>query len=294
MNTNSRLFFTLSLLTAANSPVAHATSFYERPFPDAVKDAPIVLRAKVGMSYGHWVLGNDGSKRLFTYIEMQVDEVLKGSVKGSTVIVRELGGEKDGVGMQVPGTAQFKRGEDVVVFANDERDKDGAYDLRGMMMGKYNVVRGEDGQETLTGAGLMGETHPGIRGHDHIVHPEHFSEGGGHDGTEGAPQWTLVKLRELIREQRDPHVSEDQARQNPLTESKPVKSQVIPSPSPAEVKAFSTAHIENGEKAKQALDLQSSSTSRPWSWMTVSLLAAAAAIFGLLVRWMLLKALRRG
>lgn len=277
-------FIIVTLLINAFAFLAQATTFYERPFPDAVKDAPIVLRAKVGMSYGHWVLGSDGSKRLYTYIEMQVDEVLKGGVKGPTLIVRELGGEKDGVGMQVPGTAQFKRGEDVVVFANDHPDKDGAYDLRGMMMGKYNVTKNEEGQEILTGAGLMGETNPALRGHEHIVHPEHFSESDSHGDTEKAPQWTLAKLRDLIRDQgAAPEKSHP-------TELKPVKPQVIPSISPspqvsatADVKIFSTDAVE------QAPELQSSPSSRPWNGVTVSFLALGALILG----WFVRKVLRR-
>lgn len=277
--TQTPIIFIVFLLNILSQKSALATSFYERPFPDAVKDAPIVLRAHVGMSYAHWVQGSDSSKRLYTYTEMQVDEVLKGNVNGSTVIVRELGGEKDGVGMQVPGTAQFKRGEDVVVFANDERDKDGAYDLRGMMMGKYNVTRNEEGHEVLSGAGLMGETNPALRGHDSIIHPEHFSEGGGHDDTADEskrPKWTLAKLRDLIRNQA--HV-----------EPKLTKSHAIisTSPSPQPSKTFSTVIVDR--VVEQAPALQSSTVSQPWSWVTVSLLTLAALFIG----WIVLRVLIR-
>lgn len=281
----TQLFF-IVLLLSSYVPLAHATTFYERPFPDAVKDAPIVLRAKVGMSYGHWVHGNDGSKRLYTYYEMQVDEVLKGSAKGPTIIVREVGGEKDGVGMQVPGSAQFKRGEDVVVFANDERDKDGAYDLRGMMMGKYNVSKNEAGEEILTGAGLMGETNPALRGHDHVIHPEHFAEGNGHGDT-SAPKWTLEKLRDLIKNQ-----AAGSSRDELRSESVPVKVLKKPKPAPSSFapKKFSTATVEDKASSdSEAPDLQSNTPSRPWSGVTVSLLAVGALLLG----WFVRKALRR-
>jgi hypothetical protein len=110
----------LSLLTLLVFQPAGATTFMERSFPDAVKDAPVVVRGRVGTSYANWVTGPDGTRRIFTFIELTVDEVLKGpSAAGKrSLTMRELGGEKDGVGMQVAGTAHFNQGEDTVVFHN--------------------------------------------------------------------------------------------------------------------------------------------------------------------------------
>src|ERR1700692_3171205 len=94
------------LIFALIGAPAAATTFYERPFPSMVEQASIVVRGHVGMSYTGWVEGSDGTTRIHTFTELQIDTLLKGDVTGRTVIMRELGGEKDGVGMQVMGTAQ--------------------------------------------------------------------------------------------------------------------------------------------------------------------------------------------
>ena len=168
----------------------HATSFYERPFSEAVEDAPVVVRGKIGPSTTKWSMGIDGTKRIYTYTELQIDEVFKGDVKGHTLTMRELGGEKDGVGMQVSGTAQFNPGEDTVVFLDQSHideggsaPKDEYYDVRGMMMGKFNVVRPDNGKEYLVGAGITATDHPVLRSQNA-------------DG-----RWTIGALRELIQTQ---------------------------------------------------------------------------------------------
>ena len=174
-----------------------ATTFLERPFPATVQEAPVIVRGKVGTSYTSWAELSDGSKRIHTFTELQLDDILKGGVTGRTLIMRELGGEKDGVGMQVSGTAQFERGEDVVVFLGN-KNADGSHDVHGMMMGKYNVERDEQGKEYLVGAGISSTTHPAIRGHEHLIQPD-GEEGQGDTRTDS--KWTIEALRQLIRDQ---------------------------------------------------------------------------------------------
>lgn len=166
--------------------MAYATTFHERPFEETVQDAPIIVRGKIGLSYTNWATGSDGSRRIHTFTELQIDDVLKGPLKPRSIMMRELGGEKDGVGMQVSGTAQFTRGEDVVVFLNSPSNAGSAdefYDVRGMMMGKYNVERDPSGKEYLIGAGITGQ------GHGHV---------GEQDDTR---RWTIDALRDLVRSQ---------------------------------------------------------------------------------------------
>jgi hypothetical protein len=173
---------------ATQSHPAWATSFLEQPFPDSVKDAPVIVHGKVGTSMTDWGHERDGGKRIFTYWDLDVGEVLKGAAEnpGSILRMREMGGEKDGVGMQVSGAATFSLGEDVVVFL-DEKNSEGAYDVYGMMMGKYVLQKDVDGQEVLYGAGI--------------------GRAGGHDGDEPqaekspAPKWTLEALRRVIASQ---------------------------------------------------------------------------------------------
>lgn len=138
---------------------ALATSFAPREFPETVESTSVIVRGKIGMSYSDWGHDADGVKRLYTYYEVQGSEGLKGELAAPSVMIRELGGTKDGVGLNVVGTATFEKGEDIVVFLRD-RNSEGVYDLDGMMMAKYNVATDSDGKEMIVGPGLMGQNNP--------------------------------------------------------------------------------------------------------------------------------------
>jgi hypothetical protein len=102
--------------------------------------------------------------------------------------------------MQVSGSAEFQRGEEVVVFAS-ERNPDGSFDVRGMMMGKFNLEKDENGQEILVGPALSSGTHPAIRDHEEILRPGGTAQG--QDDTSSVKRWTLEALRKLIAQQAE-------------------------------------------------------------------------------------------
>ncbi|MCM2323207.1 MAG: hypothetical protein NDJ90_08085 [Oligoflexia bacterium] len=178
----------LMLVVLCGLPSAgRATSFLDRPFPETVADAPLIARGKVGNSYVEWSKGEDGVRRLYTFYELTVEEQLKGKPVGRTLVFRELGGEKDGIGMQVSGSSRFERGEDVVVLLG-EKNSEGSHDVRGLMMGKLNIRQNESGKEVLSGPalGLSRED-----GHNH----------GSAGGNSEKQEWTLESLRQVIKTQ---------------------------------------------------------------------------------------------
>ena len=133
--------FALALVSVS----AIASSFYEQPFPDTVRGAPNIVRGKIGKSETRWTTLPDGSKHLFTYYDVDVTEGFKGGTHpGAPIRIRELGGSKDGVSLNVSGTASFEKGEDVVVMLGENGGvADGSYPLLGMMMGKFNLEKGD-------------------------------------------------------------------------------------------------------------------------------------------------------
>jgi hypothetical protein len=168
---------------------AFASSFYEQPFPETVRNAPAVVRGKIGKSETQWTTLPDGSKHLFTYYDVEVSEGFKGGPRtGAPIRIRELGGSKDGVSLNVSGTAGFEKGEDVVVMLGEPNAQvdGGAYPLQGMMMGKFVVEKGADGKEYLRGPGIGSNVHPGLRN-------EHSEE--------KTAQISLDALREIIKTQ---------------------------------------------------------------------------------------------
>lgn len=239
------LSFVLFLL---GLPVALATSFIEQPFPEAVKDVPVIVRGKVGASGPEWGVGSDGSRRIYTYYHLSVDEVLKGSAPQTLLQMREMGGEKDGVGMHVSGTAQFNRGEEVVVFLSD-RNSDGSFDVRGLMMGKLNVQRGESGAEILTGPALGGASD----GHAHGARE-------GQADPSGHRTWTLEALRQVIRTQGT-------GSQTGEREQKPAKPQESNSPVAVRQEPPSQAPQLQPDSSGSPRQGGSDSTTRGWGLM---------------------------
>ncbi len=139
---------------------ARATTFVPVPFPKRVGDAELIVRAVAAKSSADWVTSADGSRRIFTFTEMRAVEVIKepesNPLRAKDFKVRELGGTKDGLGMQVAGTAEFAPGEEVVLMLGPVQE-DGSYPVRGMMMGKYRLERDAQGREVLQGAGVDDE-----------------------------------------------------------------------------------------------------------------------------------------
>lgn len=179
------LIHSLLLFFSLGTSSALASSFYEAPFPDTVRETPNIVRGKIGKSEVQWVNLPDGTRRLFTFYDVEVTEGFKGSAKGGTIKMRELGGEKEGVTLQISGTAQFNTGEDVVVMLGDSvSGSENVYPLSGMMMGKYTLEKGADGKEYLRGSGLGSTVNPALR-----------------KEANPALQVTLENLREIIKTQ---------------------------------------------------------------------------------------------
>ena len=131
-------------------PLLWASTFDPQPFSETVQSAPIVVRAEVQDGYSDWGINDSGVKQIFTYYKLHVTEVLRGTVNTKKITIREMGGEKDGVTVTIPGTSVYRPGEDVVVLLK-EPTKEEAYPVRGMSTGKYIVVTQPDGTLSLQG-----------------------------------------------------------------------------------------------------------------------------------------------
>ncbi len=138
--------YTLILISLVSAFSANATTFVNRPMAEAVKDVPNIVRGRTGESYGDFAADK---RRIFTYTHLVVTDVLKGSIKDPQILLRSPGGGKDGQEMHVPGAAQFNVGEDVVLLLGPFNDEDKSYDIPGLTTGKYNVVRGANGEPIL-------------------------------------------------------------------------------------------------------------------------------------------------
>lgn len=222
-----RLLALMIAMNVGGLPWVRATSFIARPFPDTVQDAPVIVRGTIGASTTDWGKEGDGGRRIFTYWDLRVAEVLKGTAtgrKGEIIKIREMGGEKDGMGMEVAGSANFLAAEEVVVFLS-EKNSENSHDVWGMMMGKLNVTRDGQGDEVLSGAAVSDE---------YSNYPD-------------ASAWTVESLRKLIAAQASPT--------KPLS-PEPIAVPVA-SPSPLGAAAPSALPTASPDASDAALQLQS-------------------------------------
>ncbi len=183
-----------------------ASTFYQQPFPTTVEEAPLILKGKIGTHYSDWGKGIN-SQKIFTYYAFQNDETLKGPTLSSTnssLLVREIGGEKDGVGLHVEGAAHFETGETVVVMVNP-LNSEGTLDVHGMMLGKLTIEKDANGDEILKGPALWGSSST-------------FSL------NQTPRPWTLSDLKRLIRQQ---------ASATPPAENSKLSQKVAPQPTPS-------------------------------------------------------------
>ena len=175
--------------------IGSASSFVERPFPEIVREADQIVRGKVGKKIAREAMGLDGHRRIYTYYEFEISEAFKGTLKDNdSVSIRELGGEVDGRGMNVPGSAFFDTGEDVVLTIGS-KNPDGSYDLRGLATGKFTLDKDEDGKEFLheTGASIL--THPAVRPYEASL--------GINNGENSRHKVSLEELRQLVKSQAE-------------------------------------------------------------------------------------------
>lgn len=213
---NTRLFGLILVLGVFIASSSLASSFYAQPVPNSIRDAPVIVRGKAGASRSGWGTDPDGTKRIYTYTDIEPTEVFKGEASGNPITIRDLGGEMGDVGLHVPGASQYTKGEDIVVLLR-ERNGDGAFDVQGMMMGKFDVETTADGVEVLSGPALQGAA---------------------------SESWTVEKLRQTISDQGDRKPQGIQ----PVQEKNPKPDNPSPSPS---IGAPPLQTSENNEPASE-------------------------------------------
>ena len=114
---------------------AEATVVLQQSFEEMTADAHLVIRGVAVRSASRW---DDDGRRINTWTEIRVSEVLKGNA-GSSVQVRQAGGVMGGIGQSVAGAAEFREGEEVLLFLVHPGDDAKHYVVSSMAMGKVTL-----------------------------------------------------------------------------------------------------------------------------------------------------------
>lgn len=113
---------------------ATATTVTIPPDDDLIIGARAIIRAKVlavNCSF-------DEQQRIYTYITLRVREVIKGRIPSSRIVIKESGGQVGPQGTIIYGTAQFKPGEEVLLYLDTWND--GSLRVHQMFLGKFRVI----------------------------------------------------------------------------------------------------------------------------------------------------------
>src|SRR5689334_16458800 len=113
----SPLILVLCLLGLAQS--SFATTAIVPPDDDLIIGARVVVQGKV-LSIESKIDPQDG--RIYTYVRLKVQEVLKGDISERKIVIKELGGRVGDKISVVYGNPQFKVGEKVLTYLDTWAD----------------------------------------------------------------------------------------------------------------------------------------------------------------------------
>jgi hypothetical protein len=115
--------------------------------------APMVLEGVTGRSYTAWD-GSDPST-IRTYTPFHVDDVLKGQLEQSDILLRQPGGEVGGARAAGAVGAEFDFRERLIVLIGERDPVDGSYDIPARLEGVYRITQdaaGSSGIDVRLGA----------------------------------------------------------------------------------------------------------------------------------------------
>lgn len=129
----------LALMAALLSFAASATVIIHETIEQMTKSAPLIVRGRVTRTTTGW---DAQKRRIWTWTDLAVTDRVKGSASG-TLRMKQPGGEVEGIGQAVAGTASFKEGEEVIVFLDRAPDEKGTWLVYGMSAGKIFITKSD-------------------------------------------------------------------------------------------------------------------------------------------------------
>lgn len=102
----------------------------------ATSDAPFAVHARVVATRAAW---DPGPRLIVTYVAIDVLQQLRGTPLPTRVVLKQLGGEVDGIGLSIPGQARFQPGEDALLDLTPATD--GTLHTAGLAHGKRVATR---------------------------------------------------------------------------------------------------------------------------------------------------------
>jgi hypothetical protein len=224
-------------------PQAHATSFFIRPFSEFTKTTNVIVRGVTSGIHAEKVSNQIGEQMIYTYANLGIREVIKGSISGASIRIRKAGGTLDGVTLEIPSSVEFKDGEEGVFFLGEEQD-DRSFEVTGMELGKFRIEV-LNGNEILKG-GIFAYSKPNAS--QHHSHGDHGQQAD--DISENLKPWSIQQLKDLVESQGDTPTA-SLPNQHSIAPSDSVSSPTEPNPK-QELSGKTSSEPENNENSVAA------------------------------------------
>ena len=132
----TRLVLLVILLGCAQS--SFSTTAIVPPDDDMIIGARVIVRGRILSIESRF---DEQQGRIFTYIKLKVQEVLKGQITERKIVIKELGGQVGDRLSVVYGNPEFALGEQVLMYLDTW--KDGSLRTYQMFLGKFSIVKDE-------------------------------------------------------------------------------------------------------------------------------------------------------
>jgi Matrixin/Putative Ig domain len=135
-------FFLSALLVLIFTQTTQATSAIMLSDTELIVNSRLIVSGKVVSVSSDW---DPAGTMIWTYVEINVGRMLKGHLRESTIVLKQMGGEVNGFGVRTYGQPEFKRGERVLLYLNS--GVDGTLHSAHSFMGSFTITRDSMGIE---------------------------------------------------------------------------------------------------------------------------------------------------
>nr|MDQ3011641.1 hypothetical protein [Acidobacteriota bacterium] len=148
----ARLTWFSLMCVLATAGIVTATSIVIPSDDDLIIGARAIVRGNVtAVATGY----DDAHKSIFTYITLRVQEVFKGNINTSEIVIKEPGGVTGNRGSLIFGTPEFKTGENVLLYLDTWPD--GSLRVHQWFLGKFTInTNRANGKLTLVRDAISG------------------------------------------------------------------------------------------------------------------------------------------
>jgi hypothetical protein len=130
--------FTILFLAGAVTTASGTTTGSPPSLRELTRVADVIVVGEIVLTQSEW---NASRTIIWTRIDVRIEEVLKGPVKGERLSFSQIGGQVGEIAVSVGGTPSFTQGERVLLFLSKRQDN--SLGISGIFHGKFTIEPSE-------------------------------------------------------------------------------------------------------------------------------------------------------